>query len=84
MFIDIKDKEVYQFFGDTTYRCVPITLYIISGFNLIMKRTRILLYLLIPNENETTLYVLFNTLKQKYGFNPVLYTMDFQKSLLRQ
>ena len=45
-----------------------------------MKRTRILSNVLIPNEKEETYYLLINMLKQKYGFNPVLFTMDFQKS----
>ena len=78
MRIDIRDKEIFQFFGDSTYRCVPPTfrsykLYIISGFHLVMKITRILSYVLIPNEKEETYYVLFNTLK-----------MDFQKSSAKE
>lgn len=82
MCMEIKDNNIYQFFGDATYWCVSPTfrnykLYIISRFHLKLKRTRILTYSLIPNETKTTYLILFNNLKAKYGFNPKLYTMDF-------
>ena len=85
MCVEIKNPNIYQFFGDSTFRCVPPTfrnfkLYIISGFNLNIKRARLLVYALIPNETERTFSVLFENLKEKFGFNPKLYTSDFQKS----
>ena len=35
---------------------------------------------MIPNETTKTYEVLFENLKNKFGFNPKLFTMDFQKS----
>ena len=62
MAIEIKNKDIYHFFGDSTYRCVPpkfrgYRLYIISGYHLILKRARILAYILIQNETYMT-YIL--------------------------
>ena len=81
---EIKNKNCFQYFGDATYRCLPPTfrnykLYIISGFNLIEKRTRILSYILLPNETEQTYLQLFERLKNDYGFYPKIFTMDFHK-----
>ena len=85
MCIEIKNPNIYQYFGDSTFRCVPPTfrnfkLYIISGFNLNIKRVRLVVYALIPNETERTFSILFESLKEKFGFNPKIYTSDFQKS----
>ena len=57
-----------------------ISIYIISVFNLNIKRVRLLVYALIPNETERTFSILFEILKEKLGFNPKIYTSDFQKS----
>ena len=59
MFIELKNNDIYQNFGDATFRCLPPTfrtykLYIISGFHLINKRTKLLAYILIPNETTKT------------------------------
>ena len=40
---EIKNKDIYQYFGDATYRCVPPTfrkyrLYILFVFNLNLKK----------------------------------------------
>ena len=75
-------EENMQFFGDATYRCIPPTLrkfrlYVISAFNIILKITRIVCYSLIPNETEITYSELFRILKQDYGFNPKIMTLDF-------
>ena len=85
MCIEIWDNNIYQFFGDSTYRCVPPTfrnykLYIISGYNLKIKRTRLIAYALIPNEAKVPFLILFNNLKEKFEFNPKIFTFDFQKS----
>lgn len=55
----IRDKNKKQFFGDETFRYVPpkfrrYRLYIISAFNLLIKYTRIISYILIPNETFVT------------------------------
>ena len=85
MCIGIRDNNIYQFFGDVIYRCVPPTfrnykLYIISGYNLKIKRERLIAYALIPNETKATYLILFNNLKEKFEFNPKIFTFDFQKS----
>ena len=82
---EIKNHKIYQYFGDSIFGCVPPTfrnfkLYIITGINSNIKRTRLLVYALIPNETERTFSILFENLKQKFGFNPKIYTSDFQKS----
>jgi len=47
---------------------------------MIIKRTRILSYALIQNETEKTYNVLFSNLKNKFGFNPKLFNIDFNKA----
>ena len=54
MALEIKKKEIYQFFVDATYRCVPPTfkgyrLYVISRYHLILKRAIIFEYILIQS-----------------------------------
>ena len=71
----LKSNDINQYFGDATYRALPPTmrnykLYIISGFNLIEKRTRIGAFILIPNETETTYYNMFYNLKIIMDLNP--------------
>ena len=85
MCIEIKNHNIYQYFVDSTFRCISLTfryfrLYIISGFNLNTKRTGLLIYALIPKETETTYNVLFYNLKEKFVFNPKIFTTDFHKS----
>ena len=81
----LKSNDINQYFGDATYRALPPTmrnykLYIISGFNLIEKRTRIGAFILIPNETETTYYNMFYNLKNNHGFKPKFFTLDFNKA----
>ena len=85
MMKEIRNKIIYQYFGDTNYRFIPPSfrsyrLYVISGFNMMKKRTRILSYILIPNETEKTYKVYFSNLKNKFCFNPRLFNMDFNKA----
>ena len=80
-----KNPEITQYFDDATYQAVPPTLrkfklYIINGFNILEKHTRIGAFILIPNETETTYYYMFYNLKNNHGFNPKLYTLDFNKA----
>ena len=82
---EIKNKDIYQFFGEATYRCIPPTfrtyrLYILSGFNLIIKKTMILAFILILNETIITYKEMFKNLKNIFGFNPRLFNMDFNKA----
>ena len=82
---EIKNQNIYQYFGDATFRCVPPSfrtyrLYVISGFNILNKRTKILSYILIPNETEMTYLEMFKNLKNKFGFQPRFFTMDFNKA----
>ena len=85
MFEQIRDKNNNQFFGDATFRCVPPTfrrfrLYIISSFNLAIKHSRIVAYILIPNETLITYQKMFEILKNKYFFEPIIFTCDFNKA----
>ena len=82
---EIKNNDIFQYFGDATYRCVPPTmrnykLYTITGFNFIIKRTRLLALILIPNETLKTYMEMFNYLKNNFNFNPKIFTMDFNKA----
>ena len=81
----LKNNEINQYFGDATYRAVPPTmrryrLYIISGFNLLEKHTRNGAFILIPNETESTYYNMFYFLKNNFGFNPKIFSFDFNKA----
>ena len=85
MALKIKNKNIYQFFGDATYRYVSPTfrgyrLYVISGYHLILKRAIILAYILIQNETYMTYNTMFNKLKNDFGFSPKTYTCDFNKA----
>ena len=60
----LKNSEITQYFGNATYGAVPPTLlkfklYIIIGFNMLEKHTRIGAFILISNEIETTYYYMF-------------------------
>ena len=84
MCLEIKNKEIYQFFGHSRYRYIQPTfrgykLYIISGFNLVLKRSRILAYILIPNEAITTYNNMFNKLKNDFGFMTKIFTIYFKR-----
>lgn len=54
--------------------------YIISDFNLLAKITRIISYILIPNETYTTYYNLFIILKNKYGFISKIFCIYFNRA----
>ena len=47
---------------------------------MIEKHTRIAAFILIPNETETTYYNMFYNLKNNHGFNPKIFTLDFNKA----
>ena len=53
-----------QYFGDTTYKCIPPTfhkykLFIISAYNLLKKNINICCFCLFPNELEITYQSVF-------------------------
>ena len=80
------DNKNNQYFGDTTYKCIPPTfhkykLFVISAYNLIKKNINICCFSLIPNEKEITYIKLFEILKNNYKFNPIIFTLDFSKSI---
>lgn len=45
--------------------------------------TRLLVYALILNEAKKAFSILFESLKEKLGLNPIIYTSDFKKSLTK-
>ena len=84
MYNEIKNKNIYQYFWDETFSFVPslfgtFRLYVISGFNILIKRTKIFSYILISNETEMTFLEIFKCLKNKFGFQPRFFNMDFYK-----
>lgn len=44
MYIEIRDNNIYQFFGDETYRCVPLITYA-----LIINETKVTYLILFNN-----------------------------------
>ena len=80
------DNKTNQYFGDTTYKCIPPTfhkykLFIISAYNFLKRNINICCFCLIPNELEITYQKVFETLKNIYKFNPIIFTLDFSKSI---
>ena len=59
----------------TVYR-----LYILSGFNLKTKKTKVLGSILLLNETFITYNEMFKNLKNKFAFNPKLFNIDFNKT----
>ena len=88
MIKNLLNLNIQQYFGDTTYHCIPPTirkfkLFVISGFNLKDKITHICLYSLIPDEKYETFNKLFSVLKNSYKFYPKIFTTDFSNSLTK-
>ena len=88
MIKNLLNLNMQQYFGDTTYHCIPPTirkfkLFVISGFNLKDKKTYICLYSLIPDEKYETFNKLFTVLKNSYKFYPKFFTTDFSHSLTK-
>ena len=85
MIIEIRNKDIYQYFGDAIYRCTPSTLrgyklYVISGYNFVIKRTIIVAFILTPNETFTTYNSLFHKLKNDFCFKPKIFNVDFNQA----
>jgi len=59
MFIDIKNKNIYQW----KYR-----LYVISGFNFLLKKTKILSYILIHNVTFSSYNEIFKNLMNEFEY----------------
>ena len=58
-------------------------LYVISGYNFVIKLSRILSYIIIPNETLTTYNIMFNILKSDFGFRLKIVTVDFNKACVK-
>ena len=50
---------------------------ILSGFNIVSKKTVLCLFVLLTNENENTFKDLFKLIKEKFHFNPRDIIFDF-------
>ena len=66
---NLNNPNISQFFGDTTYYCVPphnkgIKLFILLGFDNSLKKNILLLLALIKNENFETIYEIIKYLKK--------------------
>ena len=88
MFKNLTNKNIQQFFADTTYHCIPPTLkkfrlFVLSGFDIKEKKTHICLFALIPDEKTETYKKIFTILKNIYNFSPKIITIDFSKSLTK-
>lgn len=74
-----------QYFGDTTYDCVPpqnrgIKLFVLLSYNKKFNKLLLCALALIYNENIETLEEIFKYLKKNFNFNPDLITVDFGKA----
>ena len=58
-------------------------MFVLSGFNLREKKTKLCAYVLLPDEKYETYYRLFSILKNTYYFEPKLINIDFSKSLTK-
>lgn len=57
MYIEIRDNNIYQFFGDETYRCVPLITYA-----LIINETKVTYLILFNNLKKKIGFVWFKFL----------------------
>ena len=74
-----------QYFGDTTYDCVPpqnrgIKLFVLLSYNKKFNKILLCTLALIYNEIIETLEEIFKYLKKNFNFNPDLITVDFGKA----
>lgn len=82
MYNNLKDNQINKFFFDCTYKMVhpnknKFKLMVLSGFNIVSKKTLLCLFVLLPNEKENTFKALFKILKENYHFNPRNIICDF-------
>ena len=82
MYNNLKDNQINQFFFDCTYKLVPpnknrFRLMVLCGYNSNIKKTKLCLFVLLPNEKEKTFKALFSYLKENCSFNPRNIIYDF-------
>ena len=68
---NLENKNISQFFTDTTFRCVPpnkksLKLWLLLGFDKNEEKTLLLCLALIQNETSETIKVILNYLLQTY------------------
>ena len=85
---NISLKDNIQYFGDTTYDCVPpqnnkMKLFALLCYNKKSNKILLCMLALIYNENAETLETIFNFLKHNYFFKPDLITLDLGKAGLK-
>ena len=59
-------------------------LMVLSGFNIVSKKTLLCLFVLLPNEKENTFKALFKILKENYHFNPRNIMCDFSLGQIKE
>ena len=74
-----------QYFGDTTYDCVPpqnrgLKLFVLLCYNKKYNKILLCTLALIYNENKETLEEIFKFLKKNFNFQPSLITVDLGKA----
>ena len=75
MYNNLKDNQINQFFFDCTYKLVlpnkhRFRLMVLCCYNSNIKKTKLYLFVLLPNEKEETFKTLFSYLKENCSFNP--------------
>ena len=85
---NLKNKNISQFFTDTTFRCVPpnkksLKLWLLLGFDKNEEKTLLLCLALIQNEISETIEVILNYLLQTYNFLPDNITLDFGRGVYK-
>ena len=88
MINNFKNKNISQYFCDTTYYAVPpgykdIKLFVILAFDQLEKKTLLLCMSLIKNENYETILEIIKYLKNNYEFNPQIITMDMARGPIK-
>ena len=78
-------KDNIQYFGDTTYVCIPpqnrgLKLFVLLCYNKKYNKILLCIFALIYNENIETLEVIFKYLKMNFNFQPEFITVDFGKA----
>ena len=85
---NLENKNISQFFTDTTFRCVPpnkksLKLWLLLGFDKNEEKTLLLCLALIQNETSETIEVILNYLLQTYNFMPDNITLDFGRGVYK-
>ena len=82
----LNNKNINQYFIDTTYKCVPNdideakSLLIIIGYNNSTDKFELILASLLSKEDSDTLVEFYSILINSYNWNPKCITLDFALS----